>query len=61
MGLKEHGFTFCISPDKTLGQWIHPVERKLLYQSWTDVTEWPDEQLVAFLMPQPEQQELFAT
>lgn len=60
MSLKDQGFTFCISPDKEKAKWVHPSERAFSYQDWTDVTEWPDEKLLAFLMPAPEQQELFA-
>ncbi|MGF6595097.1 hypothetical protein [Pseudomonas sp. 2835] len=60
MHLKDQGFKFCISPDKQQGRWLHPAELKVLHPDWTDVTEWPSEELVAFLMPAPEQQELFA-
>ena len=60
MSLHDQGFKFCISPDKQQGRWLHPTEFKVLYPDWTDVTEWPTEQLVEFLMPVPEQQELFA-
>lgn len=59
MSLREQGFTFCISPDKTQGQWLHPAKRKAFYADWTDVTDWPTDQLVSFLMPEPQQQELF--
>ena len=60
MSLRDQGFKFCISPDKKQGRWLHPAERKHLYSDWTDVTEWPSDELLAFLMPVPEQQELFA-
>ncbi|WP_207877492.1 hypothetical protein [Pseudomonas sp. 32_A] len=60
MSLRDQGFKFCISPDKQKGRWLHPTELKVLHPDWTDVTEWPSEDLVAFLMPVPEQQELFA-
>ncbi|MGN8276623.1 hypothetical protein [Pseudomonas sp. SMN5] len=60
MSLRDQGFKFCISPDKQKGRWLHPAEFKVLYSDWTDVTEWPTEQLVAFLTPAPEQQDLFA-
>lgn len=60
MSLKDQGFRFCISPDKKEGRWIHPAERKAYHSDWTDVTDWPSEKLVEYLMPQPEQQDLFA-
>ncbi|MEZ0197668.1 hypothetical protein AB9U01_26830 [Pseudomonas qingdaonensis] len=60
MSLKDQGFTFCISPDKQQGRWLHPAEIRHLHHDWTDVTEWPADQLVAYLMPAPQQQELFA-
>lgn len=60
MSLRDQGFKFCISPDKKQGRWLHPAEFKHMHPDWTDVTEWPSEQLVAYLMPAPEQQELFA-
>ncbi|MGN8259477.1 hypothetical protein ACLEJW_09105 [Pseudomonas sp. SMSB3] len=60
MHLKDQGFKFCISPDKQRGRWLHPTEYRVLHPDWTDVTEWPDEQLLAFLMPALKQQELFA-
>ena len=60
MSLRDQGFKFCISPDKKQGRWLHPAEFRQLHSSWVDVTEWPTEQLVAYLMPAPEQQELFA-
>jgi hypothetical protein len=60
MHLKDQGFKFCISPDKQQGRWLHPAERQRFYGDWTDVTEWPTEQLVAYLMPEPQQRELFA-
>jgi len=59
MSLREQGFSFCISPDKTEGRWIHPAERIAYYSDWTDVTDWPSEELVEFLMG-PAQQSLFA-
>ncbi|WP_265532560.1 hypothetical protein [Pseudomonas saponiphila] len=60
MSLRDQGFKFCISPDKKQGRWLHPSEFKQLHSNWTDVTEWPSEKLVAFLMPMPKQQDLFA-
>lgn len=60
MSLKDQGFKFCISPDKQQGRWLHPAERQHFYSDWTDVTEWPSDELVAFLMLVPEQQQLFA-
>lgn len=60
MHLKDQGFSFCISPDKTEGRWIHPAERSTSYADWTDVTDWPSDELVAYLMPEPEQRDLFA-
>lgn len=60
MHLKDQGFKFCISPDKQRGRWLHPVEQQHLHGDWTDVTEWPSDELLAFLMPVPEQQQLFA-
>ncbi|RBB99649.1 hypothetical protein C3E97_020475 [Pseudomonas sp. MWU12-2115] len=60
MSLRDEGFKFCISPDKQQGQWLHPKVFKVIYPDWTDVTEWPTEQLVAYLMPAPQQHELFA-
>ncbi|KAF0255889.1 hypothetical protein [Pseudomonas putida] len=60
MHLKDQGFKFCISPDKQQGRWLHPAERQRFFGERTDVTEWPSDKLVAFLMPAPEQQELFA-
>ena len=60
MSLKDQGFKFCISPDKQRSLWLHPVERQHFYSDWTDVTEWPGDELLAFLMPVPEQQDLFA-
>lgn len=61
MHLKDQGFKFCISPDKQQGRWLHPVELLRYYGDWTDVTEWPDSKLLAYLMPAPEQQDLFAS
>lgn len=60
MGLKDQGFKFCISPDKQRGRWLHPAETAYGHKYWLDVTEWPDEKLLAYLIPQPSQQELFA-
>ena len=60
MSLLDQGFRFCISPDKKEGRWLHPAERKAYHADWTDVTEWPSEKLVAYLLPDPEQQDLFA-
>lgn len=60
MSLQDQGFRFCISPDKKEGRWIHPAERKAFHSDWTDVTDWPDGQLLAFLMLEPQQQDLFA-
>ncbi|SBW80101.1 hypothetical protein PVE_R1G2215 [Pseudomonas veronii 1YdBTEX2] len=60
MHLKDQGFKFCISPDKQRSRWIHPVEKNHGHQDWIDVTEWPSEKMVAFLMPKSAQQELFA-
>ncbi|MNJ43704.1 hypothetical protein D3C77_387220 [compost metagenome] len=60
MSLKDQGFTFCISPDKQQGRWLHPTEFKVMHPDWTDVTEWPGDKLLAFLMPVPVQQQLFA-
>jgi hypothetical protein len=60
MNLRDQGFKFCISPDKQQGRWLHPAEFKHLHPDWTDVTKWPTEQLAAYLMPVPQQQELFA-
>jgi hypothetical protein len=60
MNLRDQGFKFCISPDKQRGRWLHPAEFKQFHADWTDVTEWPSEKLLAFLMPAPGQRELFA-
>lgn len=60
MSLQDQGFRFCISPDKKQGNWFHPAEIKAFYSHWTDVTDWPSEKLVAYLLPEPEQQDLFA-
>lgn len=60
MSLRDQNFKFCISPDKQQGRWLHPTEFKVLHHDWTDVTDWPTEQLVVYLMPVPDQQELFA-
>lgn len=60
MSLRDQGFKFCISPDKQQGRWLHPAEFKALHPDWIDVTEWPTDQLVAFLTPTPQQQDLFA-
>lgn len=60
MSLRDQGFKFCINPDKTKARWLHPYELAQWHPDWTDVTEWPDERLLAFLMPPPGQQELFA-
>lgn len=60
MHLKDEGFKFCINPEKTQGRWMNPTEFRVLHPNWTDVTEWPEGLLIAYLMPVPEQQELFA-
>lgn len=60
MSLLDQGFRFCISQDKKEGSWLHPAERKAYHPDWTDVTDWPSEQLVAYLTSEPQQQELFA-
>lgn len=60
MSLRNQGFRFCISPDKKQGRWLHRTERRVLHPDWTDVTDWASEQLVAYLMPEPKQQDLFA-
>ncbi|MBD8680329.1 hypothetical protein [Pseudomonas sp. CFBP 13719] len=60
MSLKDQGFKFCISPDKSTGRWLHPAERLALYAGWTDVTDWPEARLLSFVLPAPKQQELFA-
>lgn len=60
MHAKDRGLIFCISPDRKEGRWIHPADYQHFYSNWTDVTEWPDGKLVAFLEPEPEQQDLFA-
>lgn len=60
MHLKDRGFKFFIRPDKQQGRWLHPAEHKGLYSGWTDVTDWSDEKLLAYLMPGPQQHDLFA-
>lgn len=60
MHLKDEGFKFCISPDKQQGKWLHPTQIKHWYSDWMDVTEWSNDKLLNYLMPAPEQQELFA-
>lgn len=60
MSLRDQGFKFCISPNKQQGRWLHPTEFRVLHPDWIDVTEWQTDQLVAFLTPTPQQQELFA-
>lgn len=59
MHLKDAGHRFCISPDRKEGRWLHPAEIAAYHSDWTDVTDWPSEQLVAWLMPAPGQRELF--
>lgn len=49
MNLKEQGHRFCISPDKTRGRWIHPVEYKALYADWFDHTDTPEKEFIEFL------------
>lgn len=49
MNLRDQGFRFCISPNKELARWIHPVEYKVLYSDWTDHTETSEKELLEFL------------
>ncbi len=60
MTLKEQGFKFCVRPDKQRGSWLSAAEIKHSHQDWIDVTDLTNDQLVAYLMPAPEQRELFA-
>lgn len=50
MSLKDQGFRFCLSPDATRARWCHPVEVPHFYVDWLDVTDWPDEKLMNFLI-----------
>ena len=40
---------FYISPDKQKARWMNPAERNALNPDWVDVTDWPDDDLVAYL------------
>ncbi|MBX8534568.1 hypothetical protein K5D33_07495 [Pseudomonas cichorii] len=59
MSLRDQGFKFCISPDKKRSRWLHPTEFKVMYADWIDVTDWSGEKLLEYLMPAPEQRDLF--
>ncbi|EIK96086.1 hypothetical protein RAM80_07670 [Pseudomonas sp. App30] len=60
MSLKDQGFRFCVSPNKQDARWLHPAVRKAMHADWIDVTDWPSEKLLAFLLPEPQQHELFS-
>lgn len=49
MSLREQGYRFCISPDKTRGRWCNPVEIPHFYADWSDHTDTPDEEFIEFL------------
>lgn len=50
MSLNDRGLRFCLSPDAKTGRWCHPVEMPIFYAGWVDVTDWPEEELINFLM-----------
>lgn len=50
MSLLDQGMRYYISPDKTQSRWLHPVEQAALYVGWLDVSDWPCDKLVSYLM-----------
>ena len=50
MSLKDKGFRFCVSPNKSEARWLHPIEYKTLYPDWVDVTAETAEKLLEFLL-----------
>lgn len=49
MTLKEQGYRFMISPDKTRCRWCKPVEIPHFYAGWTDHTDTPEKEFIEFL------------
>lgn len=49
MSLKDHGFRFCLSPCATKARWLYPVEFAKVHPEWLDVTDWPSDELAAYL------------
>jgi hypothetical protein len=53
MNLRDQGHRFCISPDLQEARWLHQSEITHRHPDWTDVTDWEDARLVAFLTAKP--------
>ena len=49
MTLREQGYRFYVSPDRQRVKWLQPAMRDHMYADWVDVTDWPDDDLVAHL------------
>ncbi|WP_171516462.1 hypothetical protein [Cupriavidus necator] len=47
--LRDEGFRFCASPDRTVFRWIFPAEKTAIYPDWTDCTDMDDAQFEAFV------------
>jgi hypothetical protein len=60
MSLKDQGYRFCVSPNKQDARWLAPNIWKAMHADWIDVTDWSSEKLVAFVTPEPQQEELFS-
>lgn len=58
MTLREKGFRFCISPDRTQARWLHPTELQITHRDWRDVTDLPTDELVALIQRDEQQIEL---
>ncbi|WP_324731007.1 hypothetical protein [Pseudomonas paeninsulae] len=53
MHLKDKGYRFCVSPDKTVSRWVPPAESRH-HADWHDMTDASDEELLALLAPATE-------
>ena len=49
MTFQEQGFRFCCNPAPLEFRWIDPVQLKLFYAHWIDVTDLSDEDFDAFV------------
>jgi hypothetical protein len=49
MTLRDQGFRYCLSPDRTHSRWLSPAEMKVTHSDWMDVTDTPTDELVALI------------
>ena len=49
MNLQEQGCRYYISPDKSAARWMPPAVKAAFQPDWTDVTDWTDDEVDAWL------------